>query len=245
MTLRSLLEHVGLDLTGRTIYVGSRQVDPPRQGPAMPAQLSIPAVEKAVIQSRRPLPTLADFAHGTVQAFDQALANTGVALVKVNEGGIYVLATAMIRPPADIQALKGYAGNLAKADSLYAGILRARTGFAANADAVVGEQPPVKGQRMDSIQLAGRELHRATLGRVTFVDNRHAKAVIVGRAGTKENPVTKAHVKEAVERLVPSPKDRGANFPWNEHTRDAVMLALSWLYDEKRRQQAAALGAAA
>jgi hypothetical protein len=201
----------------------------------MTTQLSLAAVDRAVERQHPPL-TLNDFAHGTVQAYDQALANTGMAIVKSNSTGIHVLATAMIRPPRDIQTLKGYRGNLAKADSLYSGLCRARTGYAATVDVVVGEHPPVKGQRVDSIQMAGRELHRATNGQAVFIDNRHAKAVIVGRAGSKQDPVTKAHVKEAVERLVPTPTDRGSGFPWNEHIRDAVMLALAWLYDEKRRQ---------
>jgi hypothetical protein len=241
VSIRSILEHVGLDLTGRDIYVGDRLVDPAPQGPAV-SQLAIPAVERLVARKgkRWQPPTLADFAHGIVQAFDQSLSNTGMALVKSNESGLHVLATAMIRPPADVQELKGYTGNLAKADSQYAGMLRARTGFAANADVTIGEHPPVKGQRMDSITLAGRELHRATAGRVVFMDNRHAKAVIVGRAGTKERPVTKAHVKEAVEAYVTKPEDKGLHSPWNEHTRDAVLLALAWLYDEKQRQLAAA-----
>ncbi|MEU6362235.1 hypothetical protein [Streptomyces albidoflavus] len=242
MSVPSLLEHVGLDLKGRTIHVDSRQVDPPRQGPAMPAQLSLAAVESLVKRHPWTPPGLASFAHGTVQAFDQSLSNTGVALVKSNESGIHLLATAMIRPPADVQALKSTEGNYARADSLYAGLLRARTGMAANVDGIAYERPPVKGMRVDSIVLAGREVHRATHGRAVLVDNRHAKAVIVGRAGTKADPVTKAHVKEAVERYVTPPAERGLVMPWNEHVRDAVMLALTWLYDEKiRQQQAAAL----
>ncbi|MET7363317.1 hypothetical protein ABZS76_33435 [Streptomyces sp. NPDC005562] len=212
----------------------------------MKNQLSIAAVDRTVARHGWRPPTVADFAHATVQAFDQALANTGMALIKSNESGIHLLATAMIRPPVEVQSLKGTEGNYAKADSLYAGLVRARTGMASTADAVAFERPPVKGMRVDSISLAGREVHRATNGRAVLVDNRHAKAVIVGRAGNKDNPVAKAHVKEAVERYITPPAERGLLMPWNEHIRDAVMLALTWLYDEnKRRQQAAQLEVAA
>lgn len=205
-------------------------------------QLVIPALEGlATRKGWNPPVAPGDFAYGIVQAFDQALANTGMAVVKSNESGLHLLFTALIRPPADVQAIKSTEGNYARADSLYAGVCRARTGFAANADAVVYERPPVTGMRTESITLAGREVHRSTLGRAVLVDNRHAKSVIVGHAGSKKNPVTKAHVKTAVERYVIPPRDQGKTMPWNEHTRDAVLLALTWLYDEKIRQGQALL----
>lgn len=201
-------------------------------------QLVIPALEGlATRKGWSPPLAPGDFAYGIVQAFDQALANTGMAVVKSNESGIHLLITSLIRPPADVQEIKSTEGNYARADSLYAGVCRARTGFAANADAVVYERPPVTGMRTESITLAGREIHRSTLGRAVLVDNRHAKSVIVGTAGSRgKNQVTKAHVKEAVERYVVPPAAQGKNMPWNEHTRDAVLLALTWLYDEKVRQ---------
>ncbi|MCX4799681.1 hypothetical protein OG497_38140 [Streptomyces sp. NBC_01242] len=201
-------------------------------------QLTIPAVESLVTRKGW-TPPLApgDFAYGTVQAFDQALANTGMAIVKSNESGIHLLVTAILRPPSDVQEIKSHEGNFARADSLYGAVCRNRTGFAATAvDAVVYERPPVTGMRTESITLAGREIHRATHGQAIFVDNRHAKTVIVGTAGSSKNKVTKAHVKEAVERYVVPPSGQGKAMPWNEHVRDAVLLALAWLYDEKRRQ---------
>ncbi|MDQ1041453.1 hypothetical protein QFZ75_007955 [Streptomyces sp. V3I8] len=200
----------------------------------MSTQLTIAAVDDlATRKGWTPPRAPGDFAYGIVQAFDPALANTGMAVIKSNEAGIHLLITSMIRPPADVQAIKAFEGNNARADSVYAGVVRARGGFAANADAVVYERPPVKGQRLESIQMAGREIHRATLGRAVLIDNRHAKSVIVGTAGSKANPVTKAHVKAAVERYVIPPRDQCKTMPWNEHVRDAVLLALTWLYDRK------------
>ncbi|THA72461.1 hypothetical protein E6R60_26380 [Streptomyces sp. A0642] len=200
------------------------------------SQLSFDAVDSLITRKRWSPPLYSDFATATVQVFDQSLSNTGAVLLRSSGTGITLLATAMIRPPADIQAIKSYEGNCARADSLYAGLKRARTGYAAAADVVLYERPPVKGQRMESIIMAGREVHRVTNGSAILVDNRHAKAVIVGRAGNRSNPVTKAHVKEAVERYITPPEQQGKIMPWNEHTRDACLLALAWLYDEKRRQ---------
>jgi hypothetical protein len=103
-------------------------------------------------------------------------------------------------------------------------------------DNIIYERPPVHGKRTESIILAGREVHRATDGKAVMVDNRHAKKLIVGRAGSSQNPVTKAHVKEAVEAYITPPEASGKLMPWNEHVRDACMLALAWLLDEKHRQ---------
>jgi hypothetical protein len=200
-------------------------------------QLAIPGLDDLTPRKGwTPPQAPGDFAYGTVQAFDQALANTGMVVVKSNEAGIHLLLTTLIRPPADVQEIKSHEGNYARADSLYAAVCRNRSGFAANADAVVYERPPVSGMRTESITLAGREIHRATGGQAVLVDNRHAKSVIVGTAGSSRKKVTKAHVKAAVERYVVPPADQGKTMPWNEHVRDAVLLALTWLYDEKIRQ---------
>lgn len=181
-----------------------------------------------------------DFAFGLIQAYDQSLNNTGVVLLNSNSLGIHLLAAAMIRPPEDVAALKSHEGSYARALHLYRQVVRARTGYAASAQATVCERPPVHGRRAESILLAGNEIHRATMGSggVTMVDNRHAKSVICGAAGTRDNPVTKAHVKAAVERYVlPS----GTATPWNEHIRDAILLGLTYLYDvcqQERKAQA-------
>lgn len=242
MGIRNLLQHVGLDLTGRDIYVGDRLVDPAPStaiGGSMTTQLPIPGLK--LPKGWQP-PTPEMFAHGLVQAFDQSLTNTGVVLIKSNELGLHLLSTAMIKPPEDVLAIPSTEGSYARADSIHAGILRHRTGFASNADAIVYERKPVAGMRTDSIFLAGREVHRATEGRAVLMDNRHAKKVLIGTAGSRDRKVTKADVKEAVERYITPPKDSGKNMPWNEHVRDACMLALAWLLDEKERQvQAAAM----
>lgn len=202
----------------------------------MKNQPSIPGLDTAIRYKAFRPPTLDMFAHGLVQAFDQTLTNTGVVLIKSNDLGLHLLSTAMIRPPSDVLEIASTEGNYGRADSIHDGILQHRSGFAASADAIVYERPPVKGMRIESILLAGREVHRATGGRAVMVDNRHAKKLLIGRAGTRQNPVTKAHVKEMVEAYLEPPAQQGKLMPWNEHVRDACMLALAWLLDEKQRQ---------
>lgn len=170
-----------------------------------------------------------DFAYGLVQAFDQTLTNTGMVIIRSNEAGVHLLAASMIRPPES--DLKSIEATYAKSVAIELGIRRARHGLAAMADWVVYERPPTGGMRIESSLMAGREVYRATDGNGVMVDNRHAKVVLTGRAGTRADPVTKAHVKEAVERyLTPA-----TAMPWNEHVRDAAMLGLVHLFDMKQK----------
>lgn len=214
----------------------------------MKNQLAIPAVERIARRNAFRPPVFSDFAVATVQAFDQTLNNTGTVILRSYGEGITLLATGMIRPSAEATALQSWEGNYARAEDIYRGVVYHRKGYASMVDNVVCERPPVTGKRTESIVLAGREVYRATFGQAVMVDNRHAKKLIVGRAGNSKSPVTKAHVKEAVERYITPPEASGKLMPWNEHVRDACMLALAWLLDEKQRQvqeAAVALAAAA
>lgn len=206
----------------------------------MKNQLAIPAVERIARRNAFRPPVFADFAVATVQAFDQSLNNTGMALLRSWGGGITLLATGMIRPSAEATDQQSWEGNFARAEDIYKGVAYHRKGYASMVTDVVYERPPVHGKRTESIILAGREIHRATGGGAVMVDNRHAKKLIVGRAGSSQNPVTKAHVKEAVEAYITPPEASGKTMPWNEHIRDACMLALAYLLDLKAAQDAEA-----
>lgn len=202
----------------------------------MKNQLAIPAVERLARRNAFRPPVFSDFAVATVQAFDQSLNNTGMVLLRSWGEGITLLATGMIRPSTSATDQQSWEGNYARAEDIHAGIAYHRKGYASMVDNIIYERPPVHGKRTESIILAGREVHRATDGKAVMVDNRHAKKLIVGRAGSSQNPVTKAHVKEAVEAYITPPEASGKLMPWNEHVRDACMLALAWLLDEKHRQ---------
>lgn len=173
-------------------------------------------------------PAAADFAHGLIQAYDQTLNNTGCVLIRSSDAGVHLLAAQMIRPATDLKSVEG---TYTRASEIAMGIERSRTGLAANADATVYERPAVRGRRTESSLIAGREIHRITRGRAVMVDNRHAKSVICGTADA-----SKKDVKTAVERYL---KPQTA-MPWNEHIRDACLLALAYLWDARQQEAAAA-----
>ena len=179
-------------------------------------------------------PQLTDFAEGTVLSFDQTLTNTGWAVICHGGGELLVTSTGMIKPTSG--GLTAHEATYVKALSLGNQIKAlTRYDFIGNRHTVY-ERPSVVGRRIDSALIAGNEVYRATNGFCTAVSNRHAKAVLVGRAGTRADPVTKTHVKEAVERHVTRPAQ--GDYPWNEHVRDAVMLGLVHLYDLKHKEHA-------
>lgn len=210
----------------------------------MSEQTSISLEEFAVPSPRRGAkaamwrpPQPKDFAYGEVLAFDQTLSHTGwVALAHDDDDGLRLWATGMIEPCTD---LTSHEGTYAKAEALERGIQEVVDYYSFfRGLRIVYERPAMVGKRIESALMAGREVHRASEGYAIAVANQHAKKVIVGRAGSRFDPVTKAHVKEAVERIVTPPSIRRLH-PWNEHTRDAVMLALTFLYDLKQKERAA------
>ncbi|MFF7198225.1 hypothetical protein ACFZAM_31515 [Streptomyces sp. NPDC008079] len=181
-------------------------------------------------------PALTAFRPGTVLAFDQTLANTGWALLQhLGEDGIRLLDAGMIRPP--VNGLTSHEDSYARAKFIGDCALRVIDAYflPAGPREVVYERPSMEGRRTESALLAGLEIYRASNATATAVSNRHAKAVIVGRAGTNADPVTKAHVKAAVEHYVSPSRFMGpGDFPWNEHVRDAVMLGLTRMYDQMK-----------
>lgn len=177
-----------------------------------------------------------DFAFGKVLAFDQTLSHTGWVMIVHDDDGLRLCATGMIEPFTE---LTSHEGTYDKADGLsreIQGVVNYYNCF--HGLRITYERPAVVGKRIESALMAGREVHRASEGSAIAVSNQHAKKVIVGRVGNRQNPVTKAHVKEAVERHLSPPTNRRFH-PWNEHTRDAGMLGLTFLYDEKQKERAA------
>jgi Holliday junction resolvasome RuvABC endonuclease subunit len=172
-------------------------------------------------KAKRQPATLADLAYGSLLAFDQSLTNTGLAYIQHDPAGISVL-TEMYQQVVDDA---GHLGSLAKFRMLYDGL--SRTHWAKEHHQVVYEQPVVQGHRTESILMGA--------GAVTLIwrsaqpiSNQHAKSVIVAN-----HMATKAQVGAAVNALVPHHLG-----PWNEHTRDAVLLGLAYLYDAKQGEAA-------
>lgn len=182
-------------------------------------------------------PVLSDFYSepGQVLCFDQTVTNTGVAILRYDPDcfpGLVVDYTAMLRPPKD--DLKSHEATYARARAVHrqieAEVAKFRI-YASNPRKIIGERPAVTGHRTESCFLAGYALSHATGGQAELVSNIHAKAVLLGPKAKGAPAWTKADVKRAVEHYV-LPPDPG--MPWNEHVRDAIMLGLAHMFDEKK-----------
>lgn len=87
---------------------------------------------------------------------------------------------------------------------------------------LVCEQPPVSGHRKESSLLAAAAVELAASGTQVMVQAQHAKHVFTG-----DHNATKAMVRDAMATYAPETLTR----KWNEHTRDALLLGLTYLRD--------------
>lgn len=174
-------------------------------------------------------PTLEDFATGLrVQAFDQTLMSTGYVQVEIDEWtdtvAVKVWAKDTFRPKKD-PLLRSFAE---KFDLQYQ--LRQKVkGTLTLTDRVVHEMPAVHGWETESSLLAGSAIWDATLDlqdvRPVMVSKNHVGAVLCNDKDAK-----KPQIKAALVRYLPEVAERS----WNEHNRDALAIALTYLYDVKR-----------
>lgn len=170
-------------------------------------------------KAKRQPATREDLATGQLLAYDQTLTNTGFAYIDHSSDRLYVQ-TEVYQQYTDNA---GHMGSLDKFKMLYDSLCASV--WAGAELPVVFEQPPVQGYRIESSLMAAGAIilvHADTYA----VSNQHAKSVIVAN-----HMATKAQVGEAVNSLVSSHVG-----PWNEHTRDAVMLGLAYLYDRQKEQ---------
>lgn len=187
-------------------------------------------------------PTLEDFAHGTVLAFDQTLTKTGWSLVACDEWGLGVLAGGVAqRPP--LAGLKGFEETYAKAEQMGRLIeaivsqckpISIFDSELPPPDAVVHEMPAVIGHRLESSLMAGREVRRVVAEKldmpVTMISRQQAYATLVGAPSTE-----KAHGTARVNLLIPREQRRTTR--WNQDVHDSVLLGLQWLYNKKRGER--------
>jgi Holliday junction resolvasome RuvABC endonuclease subunit len=174
-------------------------------------------------------PTLEDFATGLrVQAFDQTLGSTGYVQVEVDEWidgrTVKVWAKDTIRPKPD-PSLRSF---VEKYDRQYllAGEL---TKIIQCTDPVIYEMPAVHGWETESSLLAGSAVYDVTMEnqgrRPVMISKNHVGSVLCNDSNAK-----KPEIRKALARYLPEVAERS----WNEHTRDALALALTYLYDAKR-----------
>jgi len=171
-------------------------------------------------------PLLSDLAEGHVLAFDQTLSNTGMAWVINDKQGLRAIDCANLKPPTDIY--KGHEGSIRKGLWLQYTFQRLRGECAGrNAQEIVYEQPAVMGYRIESSLMAAFAL-RLAWPTAEGIYNQHAKAIFLG-----SGQHTKADVKACINSYIPNWQRTG---PWNEHVRDAVLLGMTYLYDQKKEQ---------
>jgi Holliday junction resolvasome RuvABC endonuclease subunit len=169
-------------------------------------------------KSKRQPATREDLSYGKILAYDQTLTNTGCAYIEHSEQGLWVQTEMLIQHTDDA----GHMGSIDKFKMLHrslSGSPRASTFIP-----VIFETPPVQGYRIESSLMAAAAICLVYPNTIP-VSNQHAKSVIVAN-----HMATKAQVGAAVNNLVTDHLG-----PWNEHTRDAVMLGLAYLYDVKAR----------
>lgn len=157
----------------------------------------------------------------TVTAFDQSLSATGWVSVVIERGKLHVMRRGTLRPEVP-EGVKGHHGSILKALSL-AELLR-KEDIMPWGGQVVAEQTPVAGYRLESSLLAGYVV-AAHYPRTIFVGRQHAQALVLPPDQRSE----KRYAKQVVERYVA--EDHSLGVGWNEHQRDALMLAIAHLYD--------------
>jgi hypothetical protein len=170
------------------------------------------------VKAKRQPATREELSFGKILAFDQTLTNTGFAHIDHSEQGLWVQ-TEMYQQFTDDA---GHMGSLDKFKMLHDCL--ADSHWAGTFLPVIFETPPVQGYRIESSLMAAGALILVFPNTIP-ISNQHAKSVIVAN-----HMATKAQVGAAVNNLVTDHLG-----PWNEHTRDAVMLGLAYLYDVKAR----------
>jgi hypothetical protein len=167
-----------------------------------------------------------------VLAFDQTLSQTGWVYLGVDEAGIQALARGTLRTTT---TATGFLGTMDKAKQLDAAL------WAAEFDgegrgvpwSLVVEMPAVGGRRTESSLMAAREIHRFCsvyfFMEPVFVSIQAARRTLGGPQARNDKKL--GH--EALGRLMPETLARD----WNEHTRDAAILALGHLHDLKEGQR--------
>lgn len=173
-------------------------------------------------------PTLADFAPGHVLAFDQTFSNTGYCHIWFSGTTLSVLARGIIREPP-LPDLTGQEDTLQRATWMAERIKNIHwecsNAIMQNGDlVVVHERPIVHGMRIESSLLGGLGVWLAVSPKKpVLIHNTRMRGVMTGQPRSN----SKALITEACNRYIDT---KG----WNADQRDALCLALTYLYDKKR-----------
>lgn len=167
-----------------------------------------------------------DLAPGMVLAFDQSLSSTGWVVLVVDSTGTEIRECGTLKNEGD--PLKGSARSLARFSEMIPEVTRVL--IVNSCATVVHENPPAASSvsRPESSLLAAAAIHAACAERGNAphsVQAQHAKKVVTGNGNAR-----KPDVASAVKALT---WIRGVDRLKNEHQRDALAIALTFLVDKK------------
>lgn len=153
-----------------------------------------------------------------ILAFDQTLTNTGWAKVDCYDQSVE--ACGMISPTAP--NLKSFELTFEKARQLEEAVVNLLDLYKYDIDVVAVEMPAVVGYRTESSLIAAEKVFTACrivgLPKPVIISRQHAAAVVAGNG-----KADKRETGAAVDAMITSRPNGGK---WNEHIRDAVLLAL-------------------
>lgn len=176
-------------------------------------------------------PTLDDFADGHVLAFDQTFSKTGWCFVIVLDGVIDVIAKGFLQEPP-IPDKPAFEDILQRAEWMHDRILGViqETQKHTYDFTVVHEAPVLHAMRVEASLLGGlavRMACRRVLGRLPYIiENRRMLGLLVP-PDERYNMTGKSHITRALLPYVDTRKG------WNEHNRDGLALALTYLHDKE------------
>lgn len=163
-----------------------------------------------------------DFAEGVpVLAYDGSLSATGWACI-ARWGSLFVLhGHGTLRVVTELTGFRGTYDKAYRMSPLIENVYISQV--TTRRDTITAwEAPPVIGHRTESTLIAGYLVYQACSGRGFAVAANHASKVLTG--GPRHD---KKEIAAAVARYVPEALNRN----WSEHSRDALAIALTVLWD--------------
>lgn len=165
-----------------------------------------------------------------VRAWDATLGHCGWVIIERVDREVLVRDKGTIHIDTE---LTSYLGTWERARLLRAEVRELMDSYPCLPDVV--ESPAVRGHRLESSLIAGMTIWLETVSPsgtgAAQVSRTHVFAVLTGNPRLKSAEGKKA-VKAAVARYVPESATR----KWDEHQRDALAAALTYLHDQNRAQ---------
>lgn len=192
------------------------------------------AVVKGVTKPKRKTtwqaPVLADLAYGTVLAFDQTYSKTGFVVLSHRPSGLVVHRKGkLVEPP--LPDLKGFADTIQRSVWMTERIHNVIQEVTLDHPTlqIAHEMPAAHGHRIESSLIGAIAVNlaceRLRLRKPTMIGKQHVAAVLC--------PPDDRGGKPAIKRATMRYLDTNTR-EWVEDTRDALAIALTYLYDRKQ-----------